>query len=395
MNQNFSAKELLRYLRLADLKEHKITKEDLVAKLEIASKAITEGNFDFSIHKNGLIFYTGNLVDILILRKLNDNIKRIYKDEQSNRRVIINQVTTLLPDGCPFWILRTDISKFYESVDRDRIYSKLHNDARLSYFSLWAIKRIFTNSVIAAYNGLPRGIGISATLSEIYMRKFDRYIRGCRGVYYYSRFVDDILIFSNSEDSLKEIRDHMDKNLETGLTQNISKTQIYNGSSITEKNPLEYLGYKFLIQRLKGDTKSVNISIAETKVKKIKTRLVLSFVTFLNDSDIAMLEKRLRFLTGNYSIKSSSESGHDLKAGIYYNYLHINDLSPLKELNGFYHQLLNSKAGSFGTKLTAKLPVADKIRLMKYSFKQGFKQKIYHRFTFADMKKIKECWKYE
>lgn len=395
MNQNFSSKELLRYLRLADLKEHKTTKEDLTIDLEIASKAITEGKFDFTIHKNGLIFYTGNLVDILVLRKLNDNIKRIYKDEQSNRRVIINQVTTLLPDACPFWILRTDISKFYESVDRDRIYAKLQNDARLSYFSLWAIKRIFTHSLISANTGLPRGIGISATLSEIYMRKFDRYIRGCTGVYYYSRFVDDILIFSNREDSLKEIRDHMDEHLEQGLTQNKSKTLIYNGSHILEKRPLEYLGYKFLIQKLKGDTKSVTISIAEKKVKKIKTRLVLSLVTFIKDADMIMLEKRIKFLTGNFSIKSASENGHDLKAGIYYNYLHINDFSPLKELNDFYQKLLNSRSGSFGSKLAAKLTAADKERLKKYSFKHGFEQKVYHKFNFADMKQIKSCWKYE
>lgn len=395
MNQNFSSKELLRYLRLADLKEHKTTKEALKVDLDIAFKEITAGTFDFTVHKNGMIFYSGNLVDVLVLRKLNDNIKRIYKDEQANRRVIINQVTTLLPDACPFWILRTDISKFYESVDRGRIFSKLQNDARLSYFSLWIIKRIFTHKLIQANKGLPRGIGISATLSEIYMRKFDRYIRSCTGVYYYSRFVDDILIFSNSEDSLKEIRDHMDEHLEVGLTQNKSKTQIYNGNQILEKRPLEYLGYKFLIKKLKGDEKKVTISIAERKVKKIKTRLVLTFVTFLKNPDIVILEKRIKFLTGNFSIKSVSDNGHDLKAGVYYNYLHINDLSPLKELNDFYQKLLNSRSGSLGRKLAAKLTKDDKDRLKKYSFKHGFEKKVYHNFNFADMKQIKECWKYE
>lgn len=395
MNQNFSSKELLRFLRLSDLKEHKITKGDLEINLEVASQAINEGKFVFNIHKTGLIFYTGSLVDILILRKLNDNIKRIYKDEQSNRRVIVNQVTTLLPDACPFWILRTDISKFYESIDRERIFAKLQNDARLSYFSLWLIKKVFTHALIQTHNGLPRGIGISATLSEIYMRKFDRYIRGCTGVYYYSRFVDDILIFSNREESLKEIRENMNDHLEIGLSQNKMKTMIYNGNHILEKKPLEYLGYKFLIQKLKGDTKKVTISIAEKKIKKIKTRLVLSFVTFIKDSDMSMLEKRVKFLTGNFSIKSSFESGQDLKAGIYYNYLYINDMSPLRELNDFYHKLLNSKNASFGKKLATKLTVADKERLKKYSFKHGFEQKVYHKFKFSDLKQIKDCWKYE
>src|SRR5690606_21579715 len=139
-----------------------------------------------------------------------------------------------------------------------------------------------------------------------------------------------------------------------------------------EKKPLEYLGYKFSIQPLNRNAKKVKISIAEKKVKKIKTRLILSFVDFLKDSNITILEKRIKFLTGNFSIKSSSGSGHDLKAGIYYNYLFINDLSPLRELNEFYHKVLNSKSGSFGSKLSAKLTVGDKTRLKKYSFKHGF-----------------------
>jgi hypothetical protein len=242
---------------------------------------------------------------------------------------------------------------------------------------------------------LPRGIGISSTLSEIYMRKFDRHIRGCRGVYFYSRFVDDILIFSNHEESLEQVRDHMNEHLEEGLKQNKTKTKIYNGNEILEPRPLEYLGYQFVIKKAKGKSKTVTATIADRKIKKIKTRLVLSFVTFIKDSNLAMLEKRIKFLTGNFSIKSTTGSGHDLKAGIYYNYLHINHLNQLGELNTFFHKLLNAGSGSFGRKLSAKLTAADKDKLKKYSFKQGFEQKIYHKFSFADMQEIKEVWQYE
>lgn len=393
-NPNFSSKEVLRFLQLADLKEHKTTKEDLEVDLEIACKAISEGTFDFTIHKNGLIYYTDRLVDILILRKLNDSIKRFYKDEQANRRVIINQVITLLPDGCDYWILRTDISKFYESVDRERIFAKLQNDARLTYFTLWMIKRIFAHGLIASSTGLPRGIGISATLSEIYMRKFDRYIRGCHGVYYYARFVDDILIFSHHLGALETIQNNMNDHLEAGLEQNKAKTKLYDGHKIPASAPLEYLGYKFLIKKA-GKAKEVTISIADKKIKKIKSRLVFSFLTFLKDADMAMLEKRIRFLCGNYSIKSANGDGHDLKAGIYYNYLHINDLDALKDINVFYHKLLNAKASALGRRLDAKLTTSDRDRLKKYSFMNGFENKVYHKFDFADIKKIKEGWRYE
>jgi len=392
MNQIFSKDELLRYIKIADLKEHGTTLEILAEELRIACDSISNGTFDFTIHHNGLIYYTDNLVDTLILRKLNDNIKRIYKDEQSNRRVIINQITTLLPDNCPFWVLRTDIAKFYESIDRDRVYSKLRNDSMLSYFSLSIIKSIFSHPLIENKPGLPRGIGISSTLSEIYMRKFDKYIRGCSGVYYYSRFVDDILIFSINESTLKVISDDMDKKLEAGLKKNISKTQIYNGSLIQKNKPLEYLGYQFIIKKTNKNKKEVEISIARKKINKIKTRLVLSFTSYLKDLNIDLLENRIKFLTGNYSIKSGVDRGHDLKAGIHYNYLHINTLKELIELNTFYHKLLNSKRGSLGSKLDSKLTAGYRDRLKMYSFKEGFKQKIYHKFKYAEMIEIKRSW---
>ena len=51
-------------------------------------------------------------------------------------------------------------------------------------------------------NGLPRGLNISATLAELYMKDFDHNIVTTDGVFYYSRFVDDIIIFSYKEITL-------------------------------------------------------------------------------------------------------------------------------------------------------------------------------------------------
>lgn len=44
-------------------------------------------------------------------------------------------------------------------------------------------------------NGLPRGLSISSVMSELYMKYFDLRIRRLEGVYYYARFVDDIVVF--------------------------------------------------------------------------------------------------------------------------------------------------------------------------------------------------------
>lgn len=93
------------------------------------------------------------------------------------------------------WVVRLDVRHFYESINREAILMKLVEDARLSYTTLDLLQTLFKNPIIASSTGLPRGLGISAELSELYMKYFDLSIRRVGGVYYYARFVDDIIVF--------------------------------------------------------------------------------------------------------------------------------------------------------------------------------------------------------
>jgi len=43
--------------------------------------------------------------------------------------------------------------------------------------------------------GIPRGVGVSPFLAELYMRKIDEEIRNIESVTFYGRYVDDIIIF--------------------------------------------------------------------------------------------------------------------------------------------------------------------------------------------------------
>jgi hypothetical protein len=391
MNQNFSAEQLLKLCKKNELEEYDIKIADLSILIEDSYTKISNGTFEFNIEESRECFLSKGLVDKLILRKLNDNLKRLYKDEQANRRVIINQVKTLLNDTCPLWILRTDISNFYESIDRDKLIEKLKSDSLLSYFSIWLINKLFSHPLLTNKTGLPRGISISSTLSEIYMRKFDRWVRSINGIYYYARFVDDIIIFGNKKNSLEDINKLMNENLEKGLTKNKSKTRLFNGSDMSHKGSLEYLGYKFSAKMLGKNSKCVTISIADKKVKKIKSKIVYSFVDYVKNRDFNLLENRIKFLTGNYSIKNNKE-GNDLKAGIFYNYSHINDFSILVDLNIFYQRILNAKRYSLGQKLSSLLSADQKEKLSKYSFKHGFIKRVHTPFKATEMKLIKNCW---
>ncbi|MCU0402113.1 MAG: RNA-directed DNA polymerase, partial [Algoriphagus sp.] len=227
MNQSYQRQQLIRLCKKAEYLDYGMSIKQLTDSLDKSYEEIAKDSFEFSLKQVSEYFLTNNLPNKLILRKLNDNIKRIYKDEQANRRIIISQVKTLLSETCPFWVIKTDIKSFYESIDRERLISKFHDDSMLSYQSMFLIKRIFENPLLAGKSGVPRGMNISATMSELYMRKFDRWVRSYDSVYYYARFVDDIIIFSNSlKDSLSLI-ENLNVKLELlaeGLSINHKKT---------------------------------------------------------------------------------------------------------------------------------------------------------------------------
>lgn len=389
MNQSFSPHQLLRFLKKNELNNYGFSKEALIAELEEKCVEIINGTFEFTFKPVGEYSLTNELSEKLILRKLNDNLKRLYKDQQSNRRIIIAQIKTLLEETCPMFVIKTDVESFYESIDRNRLVDKLKDDAMLSFYSLKLLYKVFLNPEIIGKSGLPRGLNISSTLSEIYMRKFDRWIRRYDGVYFYARYVDDIIIFVNQKETAERIKEEINENLEEGLKKKESKTEIFSVYKSTTK-PIEYLGYKFTSKIIKKK-KVVNISIADKKVKKIKTRIVKSFLEFIKEKDFDLLESRIKFLTGNFSIKINSE-GNELKAGIYYNYLYLNDYYILNDLNIFYHKIIRSNANRFGTKINASLTTASKDLLSKYSFLHGHRNKVYYHFTPDMINQIKSCW---
>jgi hypothetical protein len=391
MNQAFTPKELLRQLHRTDLNNWNTTKNLLQLQLDGVTEAIVASTFELDIRKINDYYLANNLPQSLVLRKLNDNIKRIYKDKQANRNLIIDQMITLLIETTPFYILRTDISKFYESIDRNYLISKIRNDSMVSYQSFWLLSQIFDHPLLKNTTGLPRGMNISATLSELHMRDIDRWIIRNPQVYYYARFVDDIVVFAFKESFLEGFKDDLKIRLDSiGLKLNKSKTDQFNGNQIGKDKPLQYLGYKFWIGQSEK-AKILNISIADKKIKKTKTRIVLALLDFIKNGDFNLLNMRVKFLTGNFVIKKGEDCS-DLKAGIYYNYPHLTDEFVLKDLDSFLRTIINSRRNSFGRKISAALSKSQRTSIGKYSFHFGYHKRITNCFAYDDLVKIEKCW---
>ena len=98
MNQSFNRQQLIRLCKQAEFVDYGLTLTQLGDNLDETFESINKDEFTFEITKVNEYYLTHDLPNKLVLRKLNDNLKRLYKDEQANRRIIISQVKTLLEE---------------------------------------------------------------------------------------------------------------------------------------------------------------------------------------------------------------------------------------------------------------------------------------------------------
>ena len=200
--------------------------------------------------------------------------------------------------------------------------------------------------------GVPRGIGISSLLSEIYMRDLDSSIKKRPEVIFYVRYVDDIFMLLADLPQGKDIEEYyselVEKFKEKGLSlkpTTDAKCSLFNCFEHKDK-PFEvsYLGYKLTITTKvsKSILKSVEVtySMSDDKKERITKRIDNAFKHFdaTNKHDIHQARKdlvdSLKLITGNVRLHKS-KSG--IKTGLYYNSDLLDDTKDLEDLNTYLY----------------------------------------------------------
>lgn len=347
--------------------------------------------------------------NFFISKKIQDNIKYTYDVKQSSRYSVLSEFINLLEDKFPKYVIRTDIKNFYESIPQKKLLDKINDDYLLSIKTKEYIKQIF-NSYNALTNqkdentnkGIPRGIGISAYLSELFMRKIDNKIRELDDVVYYARYVDDIIVVfiptskNIGEDKLKEYRQNIEKIiLKENLEINTTKTKEYNllnggltniqiNSSSSNFNPIEFLGYKIgsiIIYKSNGkiDRQEISIELSDKKIQKYNQKMKLAFDEFERKRKhnrkyaFKMLEARINYLTSNTRLKNNKDK---VFVGIYYSNPFLKGKESLESLQ----KTLNSYIDKAG------LSVVERDSLLMYNFISGFEKKIFRTHPFRNKK---------
>lgn len=322
------------------------------------------------------------------IKQISRNISRIYKVKQGNRTNIIAQLCDTLNDGFPYHVLKLDVHEFYESIDHKLLLSKLRSDQLLSATTLRLIERLLWDYADQAGTpgvGLPRGVGVSAVLSELFMRDFDDEISSFDDVAYYARYVDDIIVlFAPTKGAA---RDKYRARVTAQLSQ---KRLIVNGVKTKESPPnkaawsLTYLGYNFKYT----DSTKCDILMSDEKFNRYQRRLDACFIRYhrqrANNAKKAyrLLIKRVQYLTSNTQLTHSKQNAF---VGIFFSNPHLSEFGQLVQLDVRLRQKV--------AQLTHSPNLMSKLNIL--SFEQGYKEQTFRRFhRDGEFVAITKAWKY-
>lgn len=422
VKKNKTQADYQKYNELKEEKKVKKTEREVLlenALLKLSKKA-NQKDYEIKIKKGQIkfgsqLYTTENKPEhFFVLKQLQRNIYKTFKVKQSERRSIISQLKLLLDDKFPKILIRTDIKKFYESIPHDKLLSKIYGNSLLSYPSKKIIKDILNQYWNIQVSdgikndsdnrvGIPRGIGISAYLSELYMRDFDKKIASTPNVTYYARYVDDIIIIitPNNRDELKKTRAYLNEiksivaqsiNLEVNSDKTfaIDLRKRHSERKTSKKYEFTYLGYKFVIRYKKEkDDKSKDVIkleplemlMSEDKVLKYKQKIDLAFDDFQQkkiqyvgkeNKTNRLLIRRIKFLANNSQLVRRKSN---VFVGIFFSNEYLTPPYPnLIELDTHLKDQIDTLENTIGNTVLIQ-------KLKALSFIDGFANKKFIRFN--------------
>jgi len=331
------------------------------------------------------VYGVGNSLDqVLAIRFVQRALKVLYEIRMPSRDILVSQIKSLALDGVPKYIIRSDVESFYESVRHKELLDGIHQAPELSVLIKRILTRLMKDYVVVSgdENGLPRGIGISAYLSEIYLSSIDAEIRRQDDLFYYARYVDDmVLMYAPQRKELAA------KYLETlseilrgkGLKFN-DKTKAID--LLDEfKGKFDYLGYTFDVS-----SSSSGVQLSQRKINKYRSRIDKAFsdynskFTFIPEKSEEELILRCLFLTGNMRLFNRKSNAF---IGVYFSNKHITDASQLSGLDHYFRNKLKSVASPSLVR-----------KLSKLSFEKGFKEKLFRNFDSKELSELSRGWKH-
>lgn len=135
------------------------------------------------------------------------------------------------------YCLKMDVKKFYPSIDRDILledYRHIFKDEGLMWYLELNIKE-------SPDTGIPIGNYLSQFSGNFYLSPFDHWLKEVKGVKYYYRYMDDIVVLHNSKQYLQELKVEIIRYMEVNRHLTIKDNyQVF----LVEDRGVDFVGYR-------------------------------------------------------------------------------------------------------------------------------------------------------
>lgn len=181
------------------------------------------------------------------------------------------------------YCLKFDITKFYPSVDHIILKQQLRRKFK-DHNLLWLLDEIIDSS-----EGLPIGNYLSQYFANYYLTGFDHWIKENKGVKYYFRYADDIVILSDHKEYLQklfiEINQYLNNNLKLQIKKNYQVFPV-------EKRGIDFVGYVFFHTHTRL-RKSIKKRFARAVMRNKKREILTAYMGWVLPCDSKHLIKKL------------------------------------------------------------------------------------------------------
>ncbi|BCV28935.1 RNA-directed DNA polymerase [Shewanella algae] len=164
--------------------------------------------------------------------------------------------------------------------------TKIHTITRaLEFSSVSDQTRILVSSIIGNANlqfqcGLPRGVEFSSSIADLILQEFDSTLKNHDDVFYYCRYVDDILIITNGFEDPRAFIRLVKSKLPNELNLNYNKQVVVDVQKRKKKAHaevacFEYLGYMYTVidsatRYNQAVFREIKVTLSKSKIKRSK-----------------------------------------------------------------------------------------------------------------------------
>lgn len=344
---------------------------DIDRKTDSLYEDIIHGRYSFSNYTRDIFTQQGkkriiyNYMKLscedIICQYLKHQIDSTFHVKYASRNKIMNLLFNVLPivkDMNDFVIVRADFKSFFDSVLLKHIYDKYIKESMLKRYDKEMLA-LYTREFKYCYAGLC----LSNSMTELACSDFDEHIKAKLsqyGVFFYERYVDDILLIMNKyisqdiflglmNEAIKEVFGESPVHLAMtpGKFSYIAKRNIQQN----KKYEFSFLGYEFELKEIQKEKDSMitfRYGITEKKRRKYGGIIEKAIIQYSKDHDMELFRQRIKIYSARVVLgkKIGSSSLDWLTKGVVANYNelqhHMKFLTPDTKMfmKGLYFALL-------------------------------------------------------